>query len=169
MIDQTGSEERLDEWTPELREAAKGVIVDVLDELPSGDNYDLASRVVERLAASWPVPLDEDALADGLQPFELLDCVDSVYAEDGSVGFMGPSWCEFSAYEVGKDKHLVVENRIEAGGYEVYGSASSLSEASRLMRAGVIDRLGSDCYITLADGSTIALGRFKEDEPDDDS
>ncbi len=169
MIDQTGSEERLDEWTPELREAAKGVIVEVLDELPSGDNYELAVRVVERVAASWPVPLDEDALTDALEPFEVLDSVDSVYAEDGSEGFMGPSWCSFSAYEVGEDKYLVVENRIEAGGYEVYGSASSLSEASRLVQKGVIDRLGSDCYITLADESTIALGRFKEGEPDDAS
>ena len=40
---------------------------------------------------------------------------------------------------------------------------------SRLTRAGVIDRLGKDWEISLADGYMIALGRLKQGEPDDAS
>ena len=61
----------------------------------------------------------------------------------------------------------MVEDQIEAGEYEVYASAASFSEASRLMRAAVVDRLGDDRTITLSDGSTIGPEDSEEDEPDD--
>ena len=100
---------------------------------------------------------------------ELFDCIHSEIAEDDSTGFMSPNWCDFSAYKLSDNKYLVVQNYIEEREYEVYGYASSSNEASKLIREGVIERLGSADTITLSDGSTIMPEKKEGQEAGEDT
>ena len=92
---------------------------------------------------------DLDALSDDLEPFDLLDCALSAYAESDSTAFMGPSWCSFKVYKIKEGEYIVIEDQVEIGEYIILNSASSLDGAAIVVREAATDRLGEGCRIDI--------------------
>ena len=142
------------DWSPDMLALARRELVVLLEDKPSGEIRTLSEQIVARVAAVIGQPLDEDALSDDLSPFELLERVLSAHVEEANDAFLGPSWCAYSVYRLDQGHCLVIEDQIEAGGYEIQATADSLDEAKEVIRQSVAVRLSNECTIAFTDEAT---------------
>lgn len=149
------SGELVAEWTPEMLASARAAFRRHIEHEPVGEKRALVRSVVASVAAGLDRESDEDALGDGLNPFELFPEVLGLSAEDGSTAFMGPNYLVFTVLKAGDSDYLVVDDRMETGEYELLSVASTLERACEVIGETAIGGLGINGPVRFSNGAEV--------------
>lgn len=153
-------------WDFQALSAARRALPESLRELPEGENQDLLCRVIDKVAQALGRNPDMDVLLEeDLRPFDLAESLLRVSANDGSEGFMGPSYQMYEIFRMSDGKIAAVDDRIETRAYSLLGEAASLEEACALVGENALENLGGGDEVIFEGFGTVVPSEIGPDRP----